>query len=120
MIEKLLKKFGYSKLTRDLTKEPFSVEELSLMLEKAVGNQDLEYPKEAEKLLFNELKNVEGFIDWLKAAAKNDKDRYFGAQTPMEQLVIRGSYARTNYIATKIVNADKEVEAPKLDGVRYG
>ena len=120
MIEQIFNKFGYSKKVRDLTKEPFSVEELSLMLEKATNEVDADFPKEEEKRLFNELKNVEGFVVWLKNAAKNDKDRYFGAQTPMEQLVIRGSYARTNYIAARIINSGDENKEVKLDGVRYG
>lgn len=120
MIEKLLKKFGYSKSTRDLTKEPFTVEELSYMLERATTNVEADFPKKEEERLFKELKAIDGFVEWLKSAAKNDKDRYFGATTPFEQLVIRGSYARTNYIATRIINADKEKKEVKLDGVRYG
>lgn len=120
MIEKLLKRFGYSKSTRDLTKEPFSVEELSRMIETLSPEVDADFPKTEEERLFKELKNVEGFIQWLKSAAKNDKDRYFAATTPMEQLVIRGSYARTNYLAARVVNSDKEKKEIKLDGVRYG
>ncbi len=120
MIKNLLKKFGYSKIVRDLTKEPFSVEELSYMLEKATTEVESDFSKSEEERLFKELKNIEGFVQWLKSAAKNDKDRYFGATTPFEQLVIRGSYARTNYIASRVMNADKEKKDVKLDGVRYG
>lgn len=120
MIKQFLEKFGYVKLTRDLTKEPFSVEELSYMLEKSTTEVDSEFSKQEEERLFKELKNIEGFVEYLKSAAKNDKDRYFGATTPFEQLVIRGSYARTNYLATRIMNADKEKKEVKLEGVRYG
>ena len=120
MIEKILQRFGYSKKVRDLTKEPFSVEELSYMLEKATTSVDSDFSKQEEFRLFKELKSIEGFVEYLKSAAKNDKDRYFGATTPFEQLVIRGSYARTTYLATRVMNADKEKKEVKLDGIRYG
>lgn len=120
MFEYILNKFGYSKKVRDLTKEPFTVEELSYMLERATTKVESDFSKQEEERLFKELKTIEGFVEWLKSAAKNDKDRYFGATTPFEQLVIRGSYARTNYIAARIINADKEKKEFKLDGVRYG
>ena len=124
MIKEILSKFGYVKSSdvkgfRDLSKNPFREEELSLMLAELLKDADEDIPEEEEVRMFKELKEVEGFLEYLRRAAVKDTIRYFGAVTPQEQFVIRGAFARTNFIKSKIQNIVKDKKSG-LSGVRYG
>lgn len=116
MIERLLRKLGYIRseyaicdceLYTEIDKNQLSEDELSLMLAKKLGILD-EIDPEYEKKIFADLKGTDGLVAYLREAAARDKDRYFGAATPSEQLIIRGSFARTMYLKTKIMQADVE------------
>lgn len=67
-------------------------------------------------LLFDELKKVEGFQEYLSNTLAADKDRYFGAGSPMEQLLVKGAYNRTLYLRSKL----REPKEVKLDSPRHG
>lgn len=109
MIEKILNKLGYFKEVsssnlRDLEMNPLTEEELSYMLVNLLGDMDTYMDPEAEQKIFADLKRVDGFVEYLKIAAMNDMKRHFGAATPKEQDIIRGSFARTNYLKIRIMN----------------
>jgi len=123
MLDKILNKIGLVRKSiigkyRDLEKEPFTEQELSFMLAEILGNDPWEFNEAEEERMFSEAKKVDGLIEYLKTTAINDKNRYFGASTPQEQLVIRGSFARTNYIKGRIINAGKNKDT-KIKGIRY-
>lgn len=109
MIDKLFKRWGY--IPVEYIKETVTVpdtyteDELSLMLAESLGIQD-EIDSEYEKKIFSDLKGTDGLIQYLREAAAKDKDRYFGAATKEEQLIIRGAFARTMYLKSRISGAD--------------
>lgn len=85
--------------------DSFTEDELALALAMKLGVQD-EITKDYEKKIFADLKGTDGLVAYLREAAARDKDRYFGAQTDAERSVIRGAFARTMYLKTKIMNSD--------------
>lgn len=120
----ILKKLGYIKTSnvegfRDLRKNPFSEEELSFLLVELLGDMDIKIDEKVEQKMFEEISEVEGFTEYLRITANKDIQRYFGATTPQEQLIIRGSFSRTNYLKTKITSKGK-TEKSNLEGLRYG
>lgn len=72
--------------------------------------------------MFAQLKDVEGFTDWLRNVMSNDVKRSFLAQ-PLEQAIIRGAFARTKLILGLLQKADKPSTPAKpkrsLKGKRY-
>lgn len=84
--------------------DQFTVDELAGELARKLGVQD-EIDDEYEKKIFADLKGVDGLVKYLKEAGYRDIQRYFGAATPAEQLQIRGAYARTMYLAGKIMKS---------------
>lgn len=83
-----------------------SIEELSGALARKMGVPET-FDAEWEKKIFADLKGTDGLAAYLKNMAALDKDRYFGAGTAPEQLVIRGMFARTTYLLGRIMKADK-------------
>lgn len=104
MFERLLNKLGYIKDAAVRTSE-YTEDELAFMLAERLGVLD-EIDPEYEKKIFADLKGTDGLISYLREAAARDKDRYFGAATKEEQLIIRGSFARTMYLKAKIERSD--------------
>lgn len=74
--------------------------------------------KQEDELLFEDLRKIEGFSEYLTNTLASDKDRYFSAGSPMEQLMVKGAYNRTLYLRSKLRDRklDKEV---KLDSPRH-
>ena len=110
MFNKLLNRFGYVKKGGNNTGNKvgdLTEEELTIMLVKLWDYEDEDVDEKEEEIIFKSLKQVEGFVQFLKSTANRDIKRYFLATTPSEQLMIRGSFSRTNYLRTKIVNSDK-------------
>lgn len=103
-----------------MTIDQYTEAELAFALAQKLGIQDA-IDEEYEKKIFLDLKGTDGLVQYLREAAARDKDRYFGAQTPQEQLIIRGSFARTMFLVGKIVNSDKPTEenTTKVKGVKY-
>lgn len=112
-MEKILKFFGLIQIDRAWTVvdspmyeyPEFTEDELAYMLAEKLGVQD-EIDSEYEKKIFLDLKGTDGLVQYLREAAARDKDRYFGAASKEEQLVIRGAFARTMYLKAKIAGAD--------------
>lgn len=79
--------------------------ELAFALAKKLGVQD-DITEDYQKKIFTDLKGTDGLVRYLKECAHRDMQRYFGAATVSEQNVIRGSYARTMWLAGKIMKAE--------------
>lgn len=90
---------------QDFAELNYDEDTLSLMLAEKLGVQD-EIDSDYEKKIFLDLKGTDGLVQYLREAAARDKDRYFGAASKEEQLVIRGAFARTMYLKAKIAGAD--------------
>lgn len=73
------------------------------------------FSTDEEDIMWDELKKIEGFQSYLTNTMVKDKDRYFGATTPMEQLMTKGAFNRTMYIRSKL----REKKEVKLDNPRY-
>lgn len=103
LIDKILERFGYIQKNN---KTDLDEDDLVYLLASKL-NIDLEdeIDDEYEKKIFSDLKNVDGFIKYLREAAARDKNRYFAAGTTQEQLIIRGSFARTMYLKSKLSKA---------------
>ncbi len=113
MFKKLIDNLGY------IPKKELTEEKLSYMLSELLQFDDDMVLEIESKALFKELKNVEGFIEYLKVTSNQDMRRYFGAVTKEEQLQIRGAFARTNYIKARVINEGEE-KKPELKSKRYG
>lgn len=119
MIERLLNHFGYIH-EKAVRHSEFTEDELALMLAQKLGVLD-EIDTEYEKKIFASLKGTDGLVAYLREAAARDKDRYFGAASKEEQLVIRGAFARTMYLKARIMGVDEEVgKKTRVDGIKYG
>lgn len=86
----------FEKTAKDLTED-----ELALLLAHSLGLQD-EFDAEWERKIFESLKGTDGFMEYLRVCAARDKDRYFGAAKIEEQLIIRGAFARTMYLKSRL------------------
>ena len=118
IFEKILKFFGLIQIDRAWTVvedipyidyTDYTEDALALMLAEKLGVQD-EIDLEYEKKILADLKGTDGLIQYLREAAARDKDRYFGAATKEEQLIIRGAFARTMYLKAKISGSGDTVE----------
>ena len=114
MIESILKFIGFHP-SRDLPK--YTEVELLNMLAEFVEGEGYEFTSKQEEKMFGEVKNVDGFVEYLKDACSKDIKRYFAAATPAEQIMIRGAFSRTNYLRAKI--AGEKSRKTKIEGVRY-
>jgi len=100
--------------------EKYTEDELSFALASKLGVLD-ELDSEYEKKIFADLKGTDGLVAYLRELAAKDKDRYFGAATPHEQMMIRGSFVRTMYLKGRIMRAgDDPKPQTKVEGVTYG
>lgn len=122
MIEKLLAKFGYVKANeiRDITKEPFTENELGFMYAEAIGDvtQYSIEPKQ-ERDLFERLKGVDGLFDYLRATSAKDIQRYFMASGDLQREAVKGAMGRTIYFKNKVSGPVAKSTKTKLDGLRY-
>lgn len=103
MIEKLLNKLGY--IRKDRINEDYLCQELS----KYIGDPtEFSIEPEQEKKLFQELSRIYGINEYLKATMAKDMQRDFGSPQDQRQL-IRGAFARTAYIKSKVLEANKSL-----------
>jgi hypothetical protein len=121
MIEKILNKFGYSKVVRDLEKEPFTEQEICELFSSIIGDvYETTFPKQDELKLFADLAAVDGYKEFLRAASAKDLQRYFAAHGDIHtQDLVRGAMTRNTYLLSVM----KEKSAPKetkLTSLRYG
>ena len=119
MIEKILNKFGYVKGEyRNLSEKPFTEVELSQMISDLIYVEDINIDKDFDNKVYEGLKQVEGYVEYLRIMAERDKSRYFSAQTPLEQLITKGAYSRAHYLKAKVMG-EKGAEESKLENIRY-
>lgn len=87
--------------------EQYTEEQLIGEIAKRMGVVDKDIDAEYTKKIFADLKEVDGLARYLLETAAKDKDRYFGAATKEEQLIIRGGFARTMWLRNLIINQGK-------------
>lgn len=99
--------------------DTYTEDELAFALARKLGILD-DIDSEYEKKIFADLKGTDGLVAYLRESAARDKDRYFGAATPAEQMMIRGSFSRTMYLKGKIMRAGEDAKPQtKVEGVKY-
>lgn len=123
IFEKILKFFGLISIERAWTVveedawfpdfEEETEDDLAFRLAEKLGVLDA-IDGEYEKKIFADLKETDGLVQYLRECAARDKDRYFGATTKEEQLVIRGAFARTMFLKAKIMKSGGTEEAKVL------
>lgn len=102
-------------IAKKLAKQYLTEEDLIKLLADIIESQPTRRGKQDDEILFEELKKVEGFQDYLSNTLIADKDRYFAAGSPMEQLMTKGAYNRTFYLRSKL----REKKEVKLDSPRH-
>lgn len=119
MIEKLLNKFGYSKIVRDLKSNPFTEEEICTMFAEVIGDvHDYSISKKDEVKLFQDLSVIDGWKDYLRATLSKDMQRYFGAGEDKTRDLVKGAAARTSFLLAGL-KGTKELKETKLGNLRY-
>lgn len=74
---------------------------------------DIDIDKEVERKMFQDLKNVDGFLDWLDTVIGQDLRKYFDAPTQRHQDVIRGNLTRLVDIKKRTIESDKPITTKK-------
>ena len=76
--------------------------------------------KEIELEMFDKLKKVENFNEYLRSAIARDMQRYFAATDDVQRNLIKGTIARTSYLKGRMAaqNESKEVKSSML-GLQY-
>lgn len=86
-----------------LKKNPLTEDEvLTLYAQTIIDCNDATIAPKFHEEIMKELGKVEGFADYLRLTISKDMQRYFNAQTPFEQLQIKGAANRTLYLKTSI------------------
>lgn len=101
--------------TKDITEQ--QVLEASVRLFGNLAEESVDATE--QKKLFEKLKDVEGFSDWLRASCSDVIKAYFYATTPMEQLTHRGAYNKLMYMRGLLAEAASTEKKPKLKNKRY-
>jgi len=116
MIDKLLKKFGYIK---EINLSPMDVNKMFAAQFGDVSDYVIDRKQQEE--LFQDLKEVEGFTDYLKATIAKDIQRHFSAGTEKEQDIIKGATSRTAFFLTNLTKPPVEPDTGStLNNPRYG
>lgn len=97
--------------------EEYTEEQLLSQLGRSLTGLDITVDEKKDLLLFKELKEVEGLMEYLRETAARDIQRYFEAATKEEQLMIRGTYARTMYFWKKVKEGG--IKKTKIEEVNY-
>lgn len=97
--------------------EQYTEEQLLAMLGRNFIGVDIAMDEKRDLVLFKELKAVEGLVEYLRETAARDIQRYFEAATKEEQLMIRGTYARTMYFMNMVKNEGRK--NTKIEEVNY-
>lgn len=98
MIDSILKRFGYSKALTNA--------QMIEMIARELGTTDGPMDREREDSIMKDMNQVDGLADYLREIAALDKDRYFAASTPQEQLIARGAFIRTVWLRSKVTRAE--------------
>lgn len=70
--------------------------------------------KDAEIKLYEDLAEIEGFDDYLRAVMENDIKLYFNA-IPEQQGYVKGAHARTKDMLAKLLKAREKNTKAKVD-----
>lgn len=91
------------KVMEFLKVNPLTEDELLMMYANTINdcNDAVITPKLQEQIM-KALSNVEGYADYLRVTISKDMQRYFNAQTPVDQLLIKGAANRTLYFKSCI------------------
>ena len=113
MLDKILGKFGYKKVSQITEQEAIDV-----LITKFddILLEGLE--KEKQEQIFSSISKIEGIGDLFRGLLLADMKNYFHASTPVEQLSIRGAFARTKVLRNLIMGKTKE--PIKLTSERHG
>lgn len=95
-----------------LKSNPLTEEQLSVLYVNSVDVTDSDIPKELSELVFSGLSKVEGLHEYLQLTINKDLQRYFAAQTPIEQFNIKGACSRTIYLKSNLVKS-KDTKSSK-------
>lgn len=95
-------------LALKLAKQYLTEDDLATLLIESV--EDVTQTKEEEEILFEDLRGIEGLHTYLARVMLNDKNRYFAAGSPMEQVLTKGAYNRTMYLKSKL---NKKIVKPE-------
>lgn len=111
MIEKILNKLGYIKVSS------IDSDKVMELYANTVKNFDINIDEDTKKSISEELKSIEGISEFLDAVITRDMKSYFSVHTDKERYEIRGSYNRAMYFKSLI----KKNKVPtKISGIRYG
>lgn len=105
------------KLIKYLAKRFLTEDDFSVLLVDSVEKTNMS--KEEVELLFKDIKNIQGFHEYLNNTLDADIKRYFGAGSPMEQLQVKGAYNRTLYLRSKLREVEKPEKPIKLESPRH-
>lgn len=118
MPEKKNKEITKEDVMAYLKSNPLTEDEvLKLYAETFPNVLDEVIDKPSEEKMFAALSAVDGFAEYLRTLMAIDIKSYFSAASPMEQLIIKGSYGRTMAMKGKLVK--KAVQPARLKNKRY-
>lgn len=115
----MLEKLGYVKredIVDYLIKNPPSEFELHMLIISTLDPEP-SYDKKEEEELFERLSAVDGLNDYLRSTLVRDRNRYFNASSPLEQMQIKGAFSRTAYLKGKLGKPKKT--SVKLETKRH-
>lgn len=79
-----------------------------------VSEIDTDIDTEVQRKMFQDLKNVDGFLDWLDKIIASDLRKYFDAPSQRHQDVIRGNITRTVDMKKRTIESDKPIVTKKV------
>lgn len=88
--------------------EKYTTEELELELIKRYGEFKDDISKESKKGLFKELKQINGFMEYLEAEMQNEVMHHFSSTTDNQRWIIKGRFARLLEMKSSLQFVDKE------------
>lgn len=77
------------------------------------------FDKETEAKMFMQLKQVDGFMEWLNYIMQNDVKRHYSATNDLQRSYIRGEQSRLMDIKKRCLATTKTVTT-RISGVKYG
>jgi|SRR3990170_5307795 len=98
-------------------KKELSELEIAVLVDKTLGHDMTPFGEKEEAELFKLLAAVPRFKEWLRTLMLEDRSRYFAAQSPGEQLMLKGGYNRIATMRSKVMLSEKravEKRVPKL------
>ena len=113
MIDKILNKFGYIRVS--------SIDEQKIMelYANTVKDFSLDIDDKTKELVIEDMKKIENISELFDAYLVRDMRSYFSAHTDREREAIRGSYNRTLNFKS-LMQKQKPKPMTRITGIRYG